>query len=313
MRELAYFRTVLLLPILIAGVACAGSSGSSESSGTTSNTSAPAGSLAAGVNSNVLDKTYDRVVFATTHNAYNYTGAFRFPNQNKSITDQLQDGVRGFMIDIHPYGGFDPALNGVPHVYHNIWTLGAQSLAKVLDEFQVFMDANPEAIVTLILENYISFPILDTALNDAGLLRFAHSQKKGDSWPTIRTMIANNKRLVILNDAQDSTGAYPWSLYAWDFAVETDFSNQTVSDFSNSFNRGDPNNELFILNHFLTMPIIGTGDTSLAKTANSNPYLSQRVNGAFTDTSKIPNFITVDFHEIGDVMTVVKEMNDLIK
>ena len=51
------------------------------------------------------DRRLNDVVFPTTHNSMSAASLqnWMFPNQERSIEDQLEDGVRGFLIDVH-YG-----------------------------------------------------------------------------------------------------------------------------------------------------------------------------------------------------------------
>ena len=44
----------------------------------------------------------DEVSLPTTHNAMNHAGEpFRYPSQERDIEAQLQDGVRGFLVDAY--------------------------------------------------------------------------------------------------------------------------------------------------------------------------------------------------------------------
>ena len=50
----------------------------------------------------LCDLRLDEVGLATTHNAMNSAAeAFRFPNQERGIEAQLEDGVRGFLVDAY--------------------------------------------------------------------------------------------------------------------------------------------------------------------------------------------------------------------
>ncbi len=53
----------------------------------------------------LCDQSLDRVVFPTTHNSMGAPDetSWMFPNQGAGIARQLEDGIRGFMIDVH-YG-----------------------------------------------------------------------------------------------------------------------------------------------------------------------------------------------------------------
>ena len=47
-----------------------------------------------------------------------------------------------------------------------------------------------------------------------------------------------------------------------------------------------------------------------ATAINSNPYLLNRANQCMTEKGKLPNFLTVDFYEVGDVFDVKDNLND---
>ena len=74
----------------------------------------------------LCDKRYDQVVYVTTHNAFNYSGPFQAPNQTYPVSQQLQDGVRAFMLDVHDN-------NGVPTLFHSFAFLGNEPLFGCID------------------------------------------------------------------------------------------------------------------------------------------------------------------------------------
>ena len=50
---------------------------------------------------NLCSKQYNEVAYLTTHNAFNSDeDGLLFPNQSNNIASQLNDGVRGLMIDV---------------------------------------------------------------------------------------------------------------------------------------------------------------------------------------------------------------------
>ena len=310
----------LLVPLLLACLvsACARGSGHRPTLGASpaATTATPAASTSAtppAITPRVLsDKRYDEVVFAATHNSYNHAGAFLFPNQDHSITRQLEDGVRALMIDVHPYSGIDPRQRGRPWVFHSSWLLGSQSLESVLAEVKTFLDGHPLAVTTLILESYISVDAMAPAFRNSGLDRYFHVQPAGAPWPTLGAMVSQDTRLVVLNDERDTTGNHPWSHYVWDLAVETAFTAHTLADLDSRLNRGHAGNDLFIVNHFLTTSTLGTGDRDLSDAANAAAFLGTRLQSAWTDTGKIPNFVVVDFHDRGDLLGVVAGLNQQV-
>ena len=93
--------------------------------------------------------------------------------------------------------------------------------------------------------------------------------------------------------------------------VETHYSNNDITDFSCDFNRGDSINDLFILNHFVTNSVLGTGMETESEEANSNPFFINRALQCWQEKSKFPNFVTVDFVELGDAKLVVDQLNGI--
>ena len=250
----------------------------------------------------ICNKQYDHVVYVTTHNAFNYSGSFQAPNQTYPVSQQLQDGVRAFMLDVHDYFG-------VPTLYHGVFALGTEPLEDVLIDIRDFMDQNQNEVVTLIFECYVSADDMDTVFTAAGLKPYLHEQSVTSPWPTLQEMINSDKRLVVLTDVDDASVGQEWYHYMWDYCVETHYTANSRADFSCDFNRGDSINSLFILNNFITS-ILGTGMIDSATAINSNPYLLNRANQCMGEKGKLPNFLTVDFYEVGDVFDVKDNLND---
>ena len=76
----------------------------------------------------------------------------------------------------------------------------------------------------------------------------------------------------------------------------------------NSLNANDADhaNGVYILNHFLTRPLAAR---HLAQAVNVNPLLGQRMETCMRIMRKLPNFLSVDFVQVGDLMAVVNDFN----
>ena len=79
------------------------------------------------------------------------------------------DGVRGFMLDVY-------LLDNIPQLYHSISLLGTEPLSLVLNDMHDFLVANPNEIISIIFESYVSADVIATALSDANLNQFLHAQ-----------------------------------------------------------------------------------------------------------------------------------------
>lgn len=250
----------------------------------------------------ICNKRYDQVAYLTTHNAFNaQTEGFSFPNQNFGLTQQMNDGVRGLMIDVYDQ-------NGTPVVYHGSSILGSQHLSENFDEIKIFLDNNPNEIITIIFEAYVTANAIESVLIGTGLDTYLYSKPSGD-WDLTQTMIDNNTRLVIFSDQDDASPTQTWYHYVWDHSVETHYSVNSPNDFNNIFNRGDSINDLFIFNHFVTDAILGIGEPNEAIIVNTYSFLMSRIEDNYSEKLKFPNFITLDFHDLGDGKQVVDSLN----
>lgn len=257
----------------------------------------------------LCNRPYDQVSYATTHNAFNYAygqGQYLFPNQQFSVERQLKDGVRALMLDVHEYNGFNSAHDGEIWVCHSVCWAGGEPLINVLGQIRAFLDTHPDEVVTIIFENYVEAPALVSAFDWSGLTPYAATQTVGKPWPTLQTLIDKNTRLVVFTDSYGGNPA--WLMPVWDHAVETHYANEQPEDMTCNYNRGNAQNPLFIFNHFLTYPL---GARRLAAQVNFNPFLIDRAEQCWQETGKRPNFVTLDFYDLGDLMETVDALNGL--
>jgi hypothetical protein len=222
------------------------------------------------------------------------------PNQNFGITRQITDGVRGLMLDTY-YN------EGDVHLCHVFCSLGNELLVDGLGKITAFLDAHPYEVLTIIFESYISAADTAAAFAASGLDQYVHTQPLPGSWPTLRQMIESNERLVVLTDDSDD-GGFAWYHYVWDFSWETPFSFEAPEDLTCEENRGSSDNDLFIVNHFLTQIF---GSPELAEMINFDPLFIDRAEQCRDESGQLPNFVTVDFYDIGDVFHVVDALNGL--
>ena len=116
----------------------------------------------------LCSKRFDEVAYAMTHNAFNAGNeGFALGNQTFGLTRQLQDGVRGLMLDIYESGR-------EVVVYHGFSFLGSSPLADNLAEIKDFLDDHPTEIVSIIFESYVSSTALENELTTAGLSDYLH-------------------------------------------------------------------------------------------------------------------------------------------
>lgn len=249
----------------------------------------------------LCERDYDEVAYPMAHNAMsNAEAGWIVPNQNFGITQQLEDGIRAFELDTYDE-------DGELLLCHSVCLAGSQPLVDGLDEIAVFLEANPGEVVSIIFENYITHAQTAAAFDESELTNFTYAHEVGKHWPTLGELVEADTRLVVFQEKLPQENEFPWLMNIWDHAWETPFSFSTPEDFICDANRGDPANPLFILKHFLTATLGGSPD--FAEMVNYNPLFIDRARQCEEEGNALPNFVAVDFYDIGDLFDVVDALN----
>jgi len=276
-----------------------GTSGSSTSAGSSSSTTGA--STCNGV-ADLCDRPYDRVVFPGTHNSVAATeSGFSSlnANQTRPVLAQLEDGIRVLLLDV-TYDGEQTAL------CHGPCALGSRPHVEVLLELRDFMHANPDEVVTIIYQDSVDASDVEADFMAAELVDLAYVHD-GGPWPTLGEMVSQGRRLVVTAEV----GGPPpeWYHHVWDLAFDTPYTFTDVSAFTCTLNRGQADNQLFLMNHWLSTEA-SLPDMSAAPEANTFEVLMQRVTDCETTMGRRPTFIAVDFYEQGDLFAVVDALNE---
>ena len=248
--------------------------------------------------SELCARTYEQVSYFTSHNAMsNETEGWFVPNHEIPIAEQLELGVRALMLDVH-------LSEGALMLCHGTCLAGSEPLGPRLETLREFLKANPGEVLTVILESYAPAASVAEAFTQAGLADYARSQALEEPWPTLGALIAADERLVVFTD--DAAGGPPWMLDVWAHSFETSFDVGSPEQLNCEPNRGEVGNSLFILNHFLSTPF---ADPDGASEINRADFVLDRALECWAAHGQRPNFITVDFAAMGDVMGAVHELN----
>ncbi|XP_052179390.1 PI-PLC X domain-containing protein At5g67130-like [Diospyros lotus] len=253
---------------------------------------------------------FNRYSWLTTHNAFARLGersdtgsVILVPtNQQDSITDQLKNGVRGLMLDMYDFENDVWLCHSFGGQCYNYTAF--QPAVKVLKEIQLFLEADPSAIITIIIEDYVTSPRgLTRVFDAAGLRKFwfpvSRMPKNGEDWPTIDDMVKQNQRLVVFT-SKSYKEASEGIAYEWRYLVENQYGNDGMKDGSCP-NRAEssPMNtkarSLVLMNYFPDAPDI----TQVCK-HNSAPLISMMKTCSTAAGNRLPNFIAVDFYKRSD-------------
>jgi hypothetical protein len=291
----------------------------------------------------LCSRAYDQVAYAATHNSMNTAAdGFVSPDQERAIPDQLAGGIRAFLIDVYTgtpgtgrvctdptplliaqliqdkgQAAVDQLLQlrstepcpapGGPtagvYLCHSFCELGATKFEDQLASIGAFLGDNPNDVVTLILEDYAPAENIMSSFGSANLDAQMLRHQPGDPWPTLAEMKARGTRLVVFS--QNQGGAAPGLLDAFQEMNETPYAFQSAGEFSCAPNRGPAQASLFLLNHW-----IDAGDKrAAAQVVNQYAVLDARAKQCATERGHMPNFLAVNFAEVGDLLRVVDDLN----
>ncbi|HRI66287.1 MAG TPA: PI-PLC domain-containing protein [Polyangium sp.] len=248
----------------------------------------------------LCSRRFDEVAFPATHNAMsNFEQGWGAANQNFSMKRQLDDGIRAMLFDTYEW-------NEDLYLCHSICQLGHSLFVDELKMIRSFLDEHPHEVLTFIIEDHITPSQTEKAFQAAGLADMMYTHEAGTPWPTLYDMIVSGKRIVA---GAESAGPPPsWYHHIWDITWDTPYSFAKPEDFNCNLNRGSKDNDLFLMNHWLSDPL-STPDR--AKVANEYGLLSSRAKQCQAEGGQIPNFVAVDFYDIGALFQVVDELNQL--
>ncbi|XP_026382368.1 PI-PLC X domain-containing protein At5g67130-like isoform X2 [Papaver somniferum] len=265
---------------------------------------------------------YNKYAYLTTHNAFAIDGEpshagvprITFNNQEDTITQQLNNGVRALMLDTYDFEDDIWLCHSAEGKCHHITAF--EPALDTLKEIEAFLAANPSEIVTLILEDYVKTPNgLTNVFTAAGLMKYwfpvSKMPRNGNDWPLVSDMVANNQRLVVFTSRkskQQSEGI----AYQWDYMVENQYGQGGMKE-GECPNRGessplnDKTKSLVLVNYFGTIPI-----KQVTCEQNSGDLINMLKTCYAAAGNRWANFAAVDFYKRsggGGTFQVVDTLN----
>lgn len=216
----------------------------------------------------------------------------------------------------------DRAVNspeaGEPGVYfcHRFCELGAVPIRRVFGDLRDFMAANPDEVVTVVIEDYVAPQAIAAAAAETGLIDQIYKGPVGPPWPTLGEIIASGGRVVMMAENDAGGGEVPWYHSAYEGLVqETPFRFDRPAELidrdllpaSCRPNRGTPDSSLFLVNHWIdTSP---APRPSNAARVNTRDALLARIDRCEEQRDLLANLVAVDFYREGDLFGAVRELN----
>jgi hypothetical protein len=277
---------------------------------------------------------YDEVVYAATHNSMSSPDVVRvWPEQDGDIRAQLDAGVRALLIDTHHwtplvsdeqltaaepflpapiaeplFARLGPLRDGQDGTFlcHNECALGAIPLLDALRGLREFLDENPDEVITLIIQDAISPAETADAFGAAGLAAYLNEHESGSPWPTLGELIDRGERLAVF--AEDEGPPPGWYHRAFEEMQDTPYQFRQPEDFTCTLNRGDPDAALFLMNHWVSRQSAAP-DRATAVGVNGHEVIVERARACQRERGLTPNYIAVDFYNLGDLTGAVDTVN----
>ena len=274
----------------------------------------------------LCNRPLNKVVLPATHNSMsNAAAGWSIPNQQVGILDQLNAGVRGFLIDIY-YAHTD--ANGtlvndtVPtpasrlYLCHVACSIGATPLVDALRQIRVWIRTHPRNVLMFINEDYTRPADFAAQVRAAGLRRNIYGGKLGPRWPKLKKLIRQRRQIIMTS--QGDTGPFRWYRNAYaGLLQETPYNWNTPDLLTDPQNwpascqplRGGTTGDLFLLNHW-SPPVAPSPATSAV--VNAADTIVGRSNVCRLVRGRWPTIVAVDMFQSGGLFEAVRRLNKSI-
>ena len=261
------------------------------------------GQLDAGIRVLLIDSWYGQ---ATQRSDVIATAAADQARGEAELRTTYGDAVVDSALRLRNAVGLTPRGEPKPYLCHGLCELGSTEWLPLMIQVRQWLDAHPREVVTFFVQDEVSPADTAKLLDEAGLTPMLHTQKEGEPWPTLGQMIDSGHRVVVLMENHGGGARYPQLLQGFDWVQDTPYDARTVSDFSCRRLRGKPSSPIFLINHWLNRADKRVSDSA---TVNAWNVLWPRVHECEKERGLLPNFVAVNFYDLGDLMKVVDKLN----
>jgi len=257
------------------------------------------------------------------------TGNSLAGNQYFNATVALSAGIRLLQAQVH-------LVNNTLRLCHtDCALLDAGLLSAWLARIKVWMDANPNDVVTILLVNSDSAPAATFAshFETSGISPYGYVPSAASAtqiWPSLQDMITSNKRLVTFITNITPAASHPYLLDEFTYVFETAFDVRRLSAFNCTLDRpsslrsaGAPsavsNGYLPLMNHFayteittdITVPNVNDIETTNSPSATTTGALGLHGQSCQSQWGVKPVFVLVDFYDQGPAMDAADRLNGI--
>ncbi len=195
---------------------------------------------------------------------------------------------------------------------HVFCEIGATPGVTELEIIKRFVQGHPDEVLIVFIEDHVPPQAIDDIFKRSGLINYVYTLRPGEPLPTLREMIASDRRVLVMAEQQGGDRRYPWYHEGFALTQETPYTFHTREALGAADSclpkRGRANAPLFQLNHWVeAVP----RSPRTGAFVNSFDFLRDRAQRCQADRNLLPNIVGVDFWERGDLLEVVQVLNGL--
>jgi hypothetical protein len=222
------------------------------------------------------------------------------------VAAKLDPSARGALQRFsRSLGGGGPRGRRDIWLCHTLCELGATRMVEYLADVRRFLAANPDQVIVLFDEDYVTQSDLQNAFERAGLFRYLATLQPGQPLPTLGDLIRAHHNVVVFAQKPVS-GKYRWNADGFSWIQDTPLGATKPSKFTCQLSRGSPSNALLMMNNWADVfPPRLTPNLPLVKRA----FIIRRAEQCEQQRGLLPNLILTDFYNRGDVVGAVAALN----
>jgi len=269
----------------------------------------------------LCERKYGNTTFVGAHDSFaSSSNPFALSRtQEVDVTAQLRLGVRLLQAQAH--------MNG-KHVHFCHTACGLYDGGKVVNYFgkvKRFLDRHPNEVLTIIIANpeNLSATVWQPIFESSGLEDMVYvppqTPMAREEWPTLGEMLDSGKRLVVFLDKGADEKSVPYLLPQFTMMWEDEYD-PTNSSFPCKVDRTSgplsPSQQINLINHNLNIDLMPIGRGLRIPDRLNSP----RTNSVYSITAharhcaplvndQYPNFVLVDFVNVGSAVTAVARLN----
>lgn len=274
---------------------------------------------------------YNKNCYLAAHNAFaNYPDGFIVANQALGIHNQMCVGASTLLLDIWVYDDGVYLLHewGKPvgYVANNPFAT-AVPLLSALKTINQYLSVFEDNVITILIEDHLDashrddlWSIFQSAeVADKVFTPYPALETDMD-WPTLAEMISRGKRLVVFSDYNGPDKVFP---FQWDYMSENVYGDESLDPEQEEWitlrkeSRRSPygSKNMTAMNHF---PWIQVGQEllpnwfPLVTHANTPEFIWQHVEAFQRGYNITPNWLNLDFIDIGGGITSTRKCNDAL-